>query len=388
MIINDISITNVRNHDQTETGFSGCLNIIHGQNGSGKTSILESIAIAGFSRSFMPGADATVVRHGENYYHVLVKATNELDVPYKVNVRYTAGGLGTNSKKQINSTAGDNLNPKDIIGVIPQVILSPDFKNITFGSPENRRQFIDRVLSQASRRYYEELLTLKKVLKQRNSLLNQAKTDRYFDTSTIEHWTEMMVKTSTEIVFRRNNFVRDFIPYFREYFSFVSDKVEDSTLEYKPDGFADAVFELKKEDIQTQFVTLFKNSLSEEIRRGTTIIGPQKDELVIRLFTSDGNSGIAKETASQGQHKSLLIGIKFAEFAFLKSTNLETPIILLDDIFSELDRARTLKVLEMLAASKAQTFITVTEPESLYDYIRAHLTDNFSIFRIEKGKVL
>jgi len=170
MVIRSLLIHNLRNHEHTEIELSPGVNIFYGLNGAGKTSVLESVSIAGLSKSFLPVPDAALVRQNEENYLVSLRADTDHGVPYKVSLQYTPG-----AKKLISSTAGDNLNPKDIIGELPLVILSPDFKNITFGSPADRRQFLDSVLSQESKRYVEEAIQLKRILKQRNSLLNGAK---------------------------------------------------------------------------------------------------------------------------------------------------------------------------------------------------------------------
>lgn len=360
MRITKLHITNIRNHGVTEVEPGGSLNIFYGLNGSGKTSVIESVSICGFSKSFMPCQDASVVSGGAESYIVSCKAVNDYDVPYFVAVNYFAG-----KKKRINSTFGDNLNPKDIIGEMPMVILNPDYKMITFGAPSDRREFLDRLLSQAGKRYLEELMKLKKALKQRNNLLSQLKTGANIDYSLIEPWNDVFVKAAAEIIIRRRDFIRDFIPYFREVYGFIAGNNEEVSMNYQPDSLeAGDIETMDAQDIENIYSRHLIERMREEYGRGATCLGPQKDEIVITV-----NGRLARDTASQGQHKSLLISIKFAEFDYLKSMKNETPIILLDDIFAELDNERADKVIQLIKSHKAQTFITLTDKSHIDGFL-------------------
>ena len=376
MQLKSIILTNLRNHKNTHIEFSGGLNVLFGRNGAGKTTILEAIAISGFSKSFLPVADVSLIKSGENFYSVAVSAENDLGIPYKVNVYFASG-----QRKRLTSSFGDNLTPKDIIGELPQVILSPDFKNITFGSPLDRRYFLDRILSQASKLYLENLLNLKKCLKQRNNLLQKAETDLSFNYSLVEPWTNLLIKTASDIIEKRHRFIQDFIPYFQSTYKDISGDSEPVSFEYMPNG----VINLHNNNISKEYISECLNNQAlrlqkAELARGTTLFGPQKDEVRISI-----NGGIAREFASQGQHKSLLISIKFAEFNFLKNIKQETPVVLLDDIFSELDDKRSEKVIELVTGSKAQTIITVTNP-SILSWICSP-ESSCSYFKIEGGEV-
>ncbi len=377
MKINSLQINNLRNHIHTGLEFNPGLNIFSGLNGAGKTTILEAVSICGFSRSFLPVQDMALIRKGEKFYSAGAECRSDLDIPYKVKIIYEF-----RKRKKISSGLGDNLNPKDIIGSIPLVILSPDYKAITFGAPVDRRQFIDRLLSQAGRRYIDEFIKMKRTLRQRNSLLNNAKTERYFDRSLLEPWNEQFINTSAEIVIRRHRFIKDFLPVFLDVYRNVSDGKEDVSMVYEPDNIPQEILasDLKKEDIVDRYRILLKEKSEDEYRRGTTAFGPQKDELRIGI-----NGGTAKEIASQGQHKTLLISIKFAEFNFLMQKRNETPVVLLDDIFSELDKKRAAKVLELVAGRSAQTFITLTDSSIMKEIIE---TDkNSAYFNVENGIV-
>ena len=375
MRISGLSIKSLRNHIETDLELSDGLNVFYGLNGSGKTSILEGVSICGFSKSFLPCSDSSLVRNGDEFYFVSANSKNDLDIDYRIAVRYANG-----QKKQIKSTLGDNLLPKDVIGEIPMIILSPDYKAITFGAPEDRRQFIDRVLSQASRIYLDDLMKYRHTLKQRNSLLFRAKADRSVDYSELEPWTDLLVRTGVDIILRRRKFIEEFTPKFNETYRDVVEGREVVDIKYVSNGFDDIseFAKISKDDLIGYYLNIFARNRDSEIQRGTTIFGPQKDDIQILI-----NNGIARDYASQGQHKSLLISLKFTEFYILKDKKNETPVILLDDIFSELDEERTKKVFDIIEANSAQTFITLTDAQQIKKVIGSKI--HWSFFKLNNG---
>jgi len=265
---------------------------------------------------------------------------------------------------------------------MPVVILYPDNKSITFGGPADRRDFIDRLLSQASRVYMKSLMDYRKILKQRNNLLAQVKSGYFKDLEQLNIWTEQLLSNAAELIIRRRDMIRDFAPVFLEHYAKVAENSENVGLEYAPDSPDDFPVDnnLTKEEIHTLLFQKQKKLSEEEKRRGVTLLGPQKDEIEITV-----NGGVSKDYASQGQHKSLLIALKFAEFKYLLDARGETPIILLDDIFSELDSNRSSQALKMVLDTSAQAFITATE----MDKMNSALPKNAECFKffVDKGKV-
>ncbi len=374
MLLQNILINNLRNHEKTNLDFTAGLNVIYGRNGAGKTSIIEAISIGGFSKSFLPVSDQNLVKYDADFYKILVQAKTDLGTGYSVTVEYKPG-----NRKQIKNNYGDNLLPKELIGEMPLVLLSPDFKPITFGPPAERRSFIDKLLAQSSKRYLEELLSYRKCLKQRNALLNQSLRDRYFDYSVLHQWTEKLISTGAEIVFRRHEFTGKFDSIFRDYYSIVSSDYEETGLVYQPDSVDSGKIQ-GRDSVKDMITESFLSVKEKEYERGTTQFGPQKDEFIIKI-----NGGVARDNASQGQHKSLLISLKFAELDYLAESRKETPIVLLDDIFSELDDERKNKVLELITHKKVQTVITLTNTSVLEGYNAKKNGTNF--IKIENGAV-
>lgn len=351
MLIRSVILENLRNHEYTFIELGEGVNVFYGLNGTGKTTVLEAVSIVGLSKTFLPTSDAGLIRRGADSYRISVSAISDVDAPYKANVQYRMGG-----RKNISSSFGDNIAPKDMIGELPIVALSPDFKDITFGAPQDRRRFIDALLAQASKRYSEEAVNLKKILRQRNALLAQAKARIHFDVGLLAVLTEYLVQTGAEIISRRAAFLKEFAPVFREAYRTIAEGAEDVDIIYQADSVNDT--ELPKEGIAACLAEAAESLRRDELGRGVTLFGPQKDDAAIII-----GGTAAREAASQGQHKSLLIGLKAAEFIYLRNIRGETPVALFDDIFSELDARRSAHVLEMIRSSKAQTLITTTDKD-------------------------
>ncbi|OGU55825.1 MAG: hypothetical protein A2X64_11325 [Ignavibacteria bacterium GWF2_33_9] len=376
MLITRLQISNLRNHSDTKLVPNANLNVFYGPNGSGKTTILEAVSIAGLTKTFTSSSDAALIQQGKKEYIVNAEALNHLDLPYKINIEYRL-----NQKKQIVNGNGENLLPKEVIGQIPLIYLSPDQKNITGGSPENRRDFVDRILSQSSRLYLDLLIKLRKVLKQRNALLSKFKQKEYFEASSYESWTNMFIELASQIVIRRAEFVNNFKDYFKSAYSEITNKSEEVELFYDANTIPN--FDENKysqEEIKEFYHKKAELRRTAELARGQTLFGPQKDEIRIQI-----NKGIAREIASQGQHKSLLIALIFAEFEYLLDLKNEVPVVLLDDIFSELDDYRTSLVLEKVLSKETQTFITLTNPELIK--INENFKEKITFFELKEGIV-
>lgn len=375
MTIKILKMRNIRNHINTQIELSPRLNVFFGDNGSGKTSVLESVSICSMTKSFLGGADSNALKIGADWYGVSAEAVNRFDAQYKVSIKYFPG-----KKKEISSSYGDNLSAKDIIGVAPTVALSPDFRDITAGSPGARRSFIDKTISQTSKAYIEDMLDFKKCLRNRNALLAQAKKDYYFDATLVEPWTEKLVKLGANISKKRSAFVRNFKPYFLDAYKRVSSGKEDADVRYSPDSLGEDYFDKNPgaSEIESRYYEAAQKYSADEIRRGTTLFGPQKDDLTITI-----NGSVAKDIASQGQHKSLLASLKFAEFEYLLTKNAETPIILLDDVFSELDPSRSAKALKLALERGAQTFVAAADVEPIRKVLSSDAECAF--FRVNGG---
>lgn len=345
---------NLRNHHETEiTGFSERINVLVGPNGAGKTSVLESLSLATLTKSFSTASDQVLFRAGESELQVDASLRSDVDVPHHVKVNIQ---LGPPLRKSLSANNERMRSAADLIGRAPVVVLTPDEKVITSGPPSERRRFLNLVLSQASRSYLEDELEYKRALKQRNAILNDARIQKRslsYVRPLLEPWSEMLIARGVRIMRRRASFVEEFKPYLFEAYQLVSSNRELPGLEYLPIGM-DSISPDHEQLLRTQLAAVEM----DELRRGSSLAGPHRDD--IRLNINPDRE--AKYYASQGQHKTLLVSMKLAEFRYLKAATSETPILLLDDVFSELDKDRARQLLDLAEnGGFGQTFITSTD---------------------------
>lgn len=374
MRFENISIQRLRNHSDTSLALSPGINIFVGANGQGKTSVLEALSYLSLTTTFVPSSnDAAAIQRGGQTAFVAADYVSDVGMRRRLEVTLSA------SERKLVTDGSKRISAVDVIGRAPIVVLSPDFKTITSGTPADRRKFADSVLSQGSRRYLESAMKHKKVLKQRNALLSEMReTGRAELTESLVYWTDLFCSVSAELVHHRLHFVRDFSVALKELYTQVVPLGEEVSVTYSSEDLSSELLSpaVGVEEITRAYSSAAQKVRAKELARGSTGFGPQRDDFDFWI-----NGGLVRETASQGQHKSLLIAIKAAEHRWLHAATDETPAILLDDVFAELDRARAANVLDLIRSS-AQTFITTTELTPL----RA-LIDNQvgSIFEVTNG---
>ena len=335
-----------RNHSDTLFDFGVRVNVLLGENGQGKTNALEALSYLCLTKSFYASADATVVRHGEPFFEV--KSTLLSDDGKEFVVRVAYDDAKKEKRFTINGAPVERMST--VIGMFPVVVLSPENANITFGSPADRRRFADLVISQSSSSYVEDSLEYRRVLRQRNAVLAEAKGR---DCSTeIAPWDEMLVRIGARIIERRKLFLEEFAPYITEAYKSIANGAELPSIEYAPSVTIERTWD--RERIAAAMAVKLERKRKEELRYQTTMVGPHRDEFVLTL-----NGTSLKLYASQGQHKTFLVALKMAEFFYLKERCNETPVFLMDDVFSELDEVRSQRLLG-LAGSLGQIFITTT----------------------------
>lgn len=369
MLVELLQVRNLRCYSTVSLPCAPGLNVLFGSNGAGKTTLLEAICVGAWGKT-LNSPDAALLRLGTRHYWVRIDARSDLGVPYWVEVEYSP-----DRGKHIRSAHGSSLSPRELVGTIPIVFLAPTTKEITMGAPRERRRFLDMVLAQSSRPYLELLLAHRRILQQRNALLQRQPSDPNFSFQW-KSWTKQFVRISAEIVWWRWRFLHEFEPLVQAAFQQIAP--ETLKLSYIPDSIPPECLEQGTEAIAAHLYQHSSKLESEEFRRGTTLFGPQKDELLFLL-----NGQLAREGASQGQHKSIVLSLKLAELAYLRQQCGKLPIVLLDDVFAELDRQRAREVLATLEKLAAQCFVTVTEPERVPESMNHH----FYWVHVEAGTV-
>jgi len=343
--LRSIQFENFRNHRafcfQPEEG----INLIYGHNGSGKTSILEGVHYCALTKGFVSATDAECLSFSAGFFLLTAMFESSSGRETAVRISYSKE---SGKKLQID---GNELKPFSLhIGSIPCISFAPPEIVIVSGPPGERRRFIDNAVCQSDRRYMDNLLIYRRLLQQRNALLQQLSQSPGTDRSMLQLWSENLASAAASVTAGRVRFLADFLPFVESLHRDLSGG-ETPSIEYRS-AIGRLQEPVPESELRERFLQRFQENERQEILRGQTLSGPHRDELV---FLSDGRE--CKRYSSQGQQRTFLISLKLALFRYFNETIGETPICLLDDIFSELDRKRTTAVLDMLEGC-GQTLIS------------------------------
>lgn len=364
MYLRTLSVVNFKNIREALIDCSPRLNTFIGDNGAGKTNLLDALYSLSFSKSYFTSVDQLNILHEEDYFILQGKYSRNGE---EDTVVY---GFRNGQKKQLKRNGKLYKRMTEHIGYLPLVMISPSDAQLITGGSEERRKFMDGVISQFSMEYLNDLLRYNRVLLQRNNLLRQSFTTGFVDEEMIPVYDEELVACGERLYKARREFVENLIPVFQRYYSFISGDDERVGLSYLSDlneaVFADLLSSSRKKDLAVQFTTA----------------GIHKDDLQLML---EGYP--LKKLGSQGQQKSYLVALKMAQFEFISSMSGLKPILLMDDIFDKLDKKRVEKIVRMVSAEQfGQIFITDTNREHL-DAILHDVTPDYRIFLVHKGQV-
>ncbi|MBI5021345.1 MAG: DNA replication/repair protein RecF [Ignavibacteriales bacterium] len=374
MYLKNIRVHNFRNHTESIFDFGQRANILVGENGQGKTNILEAISYLCLTKSFYSHGDSHVVKIGNGIFEVEGVFNTERTGDQRIRVAYS-----DEQKEKIFTINKNHVEPlSSVIGKFPVVICSPEHAPITSQGPVERRRFIDLVISQSSNIYFQHLMEYRKILRNRNKVLADARSQRTDPTEILEPWNEQLINAGAYIVMRRQKFVDEFERYLSSSYQQLVNNGELPFIAYEPSLPIDK--SVNQEEVKNVFSLELSRKKEREIQIGTTVVGPHRDELLFNINGLD-----LRRYASQGQHKTFLVALKIAEFFYLREQCNETPILLLDDIFSELDNMRAAKLLDFVGTI-SQTFITSTNK----DLFEKNATDaeNRKMFTINNGAVM
>jgi len=357
MIIKNLLLYNFRNYKKQEVVFGKGVNLFVGNNGSGKTNLLEAIYFLSLAKSYKTN-DSNTIMYNEKFSristHVLMKNKD-----LKLNLVISDKG----KKALINNNEIKRLS--DYIGSVNVLAFLPEDLMIIKGSPRDRRYFIDIVYGQIDRQYLYELSNYKLLLKQRNELLKKLSDSKSEDFTLLDIITEQLATSASIIIDFRRNFVGKINLTLKKMYNFLSDKTKDFVFEYKP-------------SIENDIEKTLKSKYKNDIYLKTTNYGPHRDDYD---FIIDDLP--AKDNASQGEQRIMVLALLLAISDIIFDINGERPIFLLDDVFSELDSIRQTKLIKYLYKLEAQAIITTTNLQNLQDSILKDAT----IFRVQNNTI-
>ena len=363
MILKRISILNYKNLEQVELDFSPKMNCFIGQNGMGKTNLLDAVYYLSFCKSSANPIDSQNIKHNQDFFVVQGSYLTDEGDPEEVYC-----GLKRRQKKQFKRNKKEYSKLSDHIGLIPLVMVSPADSELILGGSEERRRFMDVVISQYDREYLSALIRYNKAMAQRNTLL---KAEVEPDDELMNVWEEMMASAG-EVVFRkRNDFINEFIPTIQSFYSYISQDQEVVNLSYESHA------------MQGNLLQIIRESRQRDRIMGYSLKGIHKDDLVMQLAEYP-----IKREGSQGQNKTYLVALKLAQFDFLRRTGSNTtPLLLLDDIFDKLDASRVEQIVKLVSGDKfGQIFITDTNRDHL-DKILRKIEGEYKVFGVEQGAI-
>ncbi len=348
LYLQNISLFQFKNYENRQFVFTQKIVGICGNNGKGKTNLLDAIYLACFSKSYFSKTDGANVHKGLKGMRVEANFLKQ-EISEKI-----VCIIRENNKKELQRNGEDYKKFSLHIGQFPAVIIAPDDVELITGSSETRRKFIDTLLCQLDPEYLQWLINYNKILMQRNSLLKSAGERGYTDEALLEVLNAQLVKPGQLIFERRKNFLQHFLPKVQQRYASIAGSTETTNISYysplQEDGFAKMLSIFKQKDILLQ----------------RTTIGIHKDDLEISL-----NGEPFKNIASQGQRKSMLFALKLAEFDTLKTAKGFAPILLLDDVFEKLDSGRIDNLLQQVCTqNNGQVFITDTHYDRLEEALQ------------------
>ena len=358
MWLQHLTIKTFRNYKEAKIDFNPKLNVFLGQNAQGKTNILEAIYFLALTRSQRTRTDKNLIHFDEEQRHLsglLQKKTGS--IPLEIDLTPKGRVTKVNHLKQARLS--------DYIGHMNVVLFAPEDLQLIKGAPSVRRKFIDIELGQIKPIYLSDLSNYNHILKQRNTYLKSA---NQIDETFLSVLDDQLVDYGCRVMVHREEFIKKMESFGREKHFDISDQLEELSIRYQPSvNFTD------KEHLAESFYTALQKSRSRDLFKKNTGVGPHRDDMIFLINGMDASFG------SQGQHRSLVLSIKLAEIELMESITKESPILLLDDVMSELDNTRQLKLLETISQN-IQTFITTTSLEHLQN-----LPDNLSIFTVNDG---
>ncbi len=360
MILEEIRLKNFRNYENIFLKFEPGLIFLIGENGEGKTNLLEAIGFFSFMKSFRDLKETDLVKWGENYFHISGFFKSKKNV--KIEIGFEKEPI---AKRKVKLDGSLVKKRTDVIGEALSVVFSPADLRIIEEGPIERRRYIDSFISMSDRFYLETLQHYNKILKQRNALLRQKENNE----NLINIWNEQLVNKGTEIKNIRETQVAILKEKYEKNVKKISGEKDNFNLFYKPNF-------KNKED----FFARLKERYLRDKKLGYTSVGIHRDDIFIGIDSKD-----ISEFGSQGQKRSTVLALKSAAFEFLKEKTGISPILLIDDVIRELDIKRRELFIRVISQAE-QTFFTTTDLEGIDDFVK--LFSNKQIYSVHNNEIL
>ncbi|GEN47600.1 DNA replication/repair protein RecF [Ligilactobacillus pobuzihii] len=368
MFLKKLHLKNFRNYEDTSLEFSPGINVLLGQNAQGKTNLLESIYVLATARSHRTANDHELIRFGNNDADIMGFVHRRADdLPLELE-------LGKRGKKaRVNHLEQAKLS--QYIGQLNVILFAPEDLSLVKGSPNGRRRFIDMEFGQIAPRYLHDLTSYRGVLKQRNRYLKLLSARKTNDRVYLDVLSEQLASFGGSIIAQRQKFLDDLEKYAQELHLSITQRQEKLSFEY--DSKLKNIAGYSEQELQQLMYQQLQEQYEKEIFQGTTLIGPHRDD--IKFLINDKN---VQTYGSQGQQRTTALSVKLAEIDVMKEQTGEYPLLLLDDVLSELDGQRQTHLLKTIQ-NKVQTFLTAP---AMNDVAR-NLIKEPKIFTIKNGNV-
>lgn len=359
MHLDFLSLINYKSFATAEFELDEKINCFVGNNGVGKTNVLDAVYHLAFAKSYFNPITVQNIKHEEDFFVINGNFTKN-NQNEKVVVSAKRGNKRVLKR---NGKAYEKIS--EHIGLIPLVIISPADRDLIIEGSDTRRRFMDSVISLDHQEYLNKLVTYNKLIQQRNALLKYFQANRTFDRAGLEVYDEQLVILATFIHKVRVAFLEAFTPIFKKYYAYISQSEEDVDIYYKSD-LNDA-----------PAAQVFEKALQKDIQLQYSSAGTHKDDLYFLL-----SDHAIKKYGSQGQQKSFLTALKLAQFEFIKEKSGTVPILLLDDIFDKLDESRVSQIINMVNEEQfGQLFISDTHPERTEQVVK-EIHQSYKIFKL------
>ncbi|MBU8684198.1 DNA replication/repair protein RecF [Bacillus haynesii] len=366
MYIQNLTLSSYRNYERLDLQFENKVNVIIGENAQGKTNLMEAIYVLAMAKSHRTSNDKELIRWDEDYAKIegrVIKKNGSVPIQLVISKKGKKGKVNHIEQQKLSQ----------YVGAVNTIMFAPEDLNLVKGSPQVRRRFLDMEIGQVSPVYLHDLSLYQKILSQRNHFLKQLQTRKQTDQTMLDVLTEQLTEFAAKVVMKRLQFVEQLEKWAQPIHSGISRGLEELTLKYHTSLHVSDSPDLSK--MINSYQETFSKLRDKEIERGVSLSGPHRDDV---LFYVNGRD--VQTYGSQGQQRTTALSLKLAEIDLIQEEIGEYPILLLDDVLSELDDYRQSHLLHTIQG-RVQTFVTTTSVDGI-----DHKTLNEAeIFRVENG---